>query len=263
MNPGRIFRNYDHRRGADVARNICLRCFKFGHNRKNCRNNPIVACGKCYRTYMFTRDCTHSRLNAEPLTLRMVAGSSFPRPVIDVMIGNRSFEAYINMSSEETHINPEVLKHINDERAKRDLPICVFAAEVEYSITRRNREVSLTMKVTENQSESIILGMNFFMKMGFELKLDFVSINEESPVMKCPKTVDFLYNHPQGNELHAWSESNNYPLYSSYEKGEQPNLVEEPRVIIENDHIQPAHQPTENYEDVLQIHPNEDDLNID
>lgn len=261
MNQGRISRHYRNRRGMDVARNLCLRCFKFGHRRgPQCKNDPLVTCGKCYRVYMFTKDCAHEKSTQEEMTLRLVSGNQFPRPIIDVTIGIKSYEALINMTIEKTRISLDVLEHINECQALINEPQFNFHTDiVEFTIRRRNSHTLLQLDVLEHQTDSVILGMDFFIRNGFNLTVDRVSINERSPVMKCPKSIDFLYNQPQGQELHSWLQENNRPTYNEYKKGEHPELIEEPRVVIENNlEIIPA-----NNDDILQIHLSDDDLDID
>lgn len=197
------------------------------------------------------------------MTLRMVSGSEYPRPVIDVTIGIKSYEAFINMSIEKTRISVEVYNHINECKALMNEPRFPNHVPVEFPIRRRNRQATLKLDVHEQQTDPVILGMDFFMRIGFTLIADRVSINERSPVMRCPRTIDFLYNQPQGIDLQSWLEENNRPMYCQYQKGEPPELAEEQRVSIDNDAIS-NDPPLENEEaDMLQLHPTDDDLNIE
>lgn len=260
MNRGRIARHYRQRRGVDIAQNLCLRCFQFGHRRgPHCRNDPLVTCGRCYRVYIFTKDCSCSQPRQEEMTLRLVSGTHYPRPVIDVTIGIRTYEAFINMSIENTKISLDVFQHINECRALMNQPRFTLNTSFEFPVRRRNQQASLRLDVQEQQADSVILGMDFFMRTGFTFVADRVSINERSPVIRCPKTVDFLYNLPQGSDLQSWLQENNRPIYDPYLRGEQPQLLEEPRVVIEN----PADDPPEDRdEDILDLHADEADLNI-
>lgn len=193
----------------------------------------------------------------------MVSGSHYPRPVIDVTIGIKSYEAFINMSIERTRISLEVFRHINECKALINEPTFTPHAPVEFPIRRRNRQATLMLDFQEQQIDPVILGMDFFMRIGFTLIADRVSINERSPVMRCPRTIDFLYNQPQGTGLQSWLEENNRPMYRQYQKGEQAELAEEQRVYIDNDPIA-NDPPQENEEaDILELHPSNDDLNIE
>lgn len=256
MNGGRIARHYRHRQGGQVARNICLRCFQFGHRKgPHCRNDPLVTCGKCYRAYIFTTDCSCERSTKEDMTLRLVAGTIHPRPVIDVTVGIKTFEAFINMSIERTTINLDVLRHINECNRMINVPNVANQELVEYPIRRRYRQAILQLQIHEHQNDPIILGMDYFMIMGFDLTTDRVTINQRSPVLACSKTVDFLYNRPEGSNLRTWLEENNRPMYQEYQKEEQPQIQEEQRVFIENEQID-----EERDADILELHAAEEDL---
>lgn len=269
MNSGRIHRHYRSRRGVEISREICLRCFQFGHRRHSCRNEPIVTCGKCYRVYIFTQDCLCTHHSKKEMTLRMVAGSTYPRPVIDVTIGIKTYEAFINMSMEITTISFDVFEHINECKAIMNEAPFILPTPVNFPVRRHNKQATLALNVQELQITPVILGMDFFMNIGFTLTADRVSINERSPVMSCPKTIDFLYNQPHGEDLHAWLTENHRPTFSQYTKGEQPELTEEQRVYINNNNINNDNNnniqdPTDKSDpDVLQLHPSDADLNID
>lgn len=197
------------------------------------------------------------------MTLRMVSGNEYPRPVIDVTIGIKSYEAFINMSIENTRISSSVFHHINECKTLMNEERFTLDVPFEFPIRRRNRQAILRLDVQEQQTDPVILGMDFFMNIGFTLIADRVSVNERSPVIRCPKTIDFLYNQPHGTNLQSWLEENNRPMFHPYQKGSQPELAEEQRICFDN-------QPTvndplqENLEaDILQLHPSNDDLNIE
>lgn len=251
MNLGRVSRHYRHRRGANFAPNLCLRCFHFGHRRgPQCRNDPLVACGKCYRAYIFTTDCSCDNSPRQEMTLRMVSGANHPRPVIDVTIGIKTYEAFINMSVERTTISPEVVAHINKCNELINVPRVANAETIEFSVRRRYRQAVLQLKVCDLQTEPVILGMDYFMAIGFDLTIDRVTINQRSPVLTCPKTIDFIYNQPEGRDLRTWLQQNDRPLYTEYTKYEQPALQEEPRIVIENDQVQGEDRDA----DILELH---------
>lgn len=264
MNRGRISRQYrSNRRGAGTMpnRDFCLRCLQFGHHRQCCRNDPLVSCGSCFRAYFFGTECACKNTHIDRMTLRLIGGQEHPRPCIDVMIGFESYEALINLSTSRTTINVEVLNHINSLRNLTNLPVANCPGLVEFAIRRRQKQITLTLEICENQLDPVILGMDFLMGTGFSLTMDRVSLNENSPVIENPKTVDFLYNLPQGRSLKNWLQNHNRPMYNKYQKGHLPTLQEEPFVIINN-------RPDENNEeieavideDVLEIHADNEDF---
>ncbi|KAL5275403.1 hypothetical protein ACFFRR_001343 [Megaselia abdita] len=105
--------------------------------------------------------------------------------------------------------------------------------------------------------------MEFLMKTNFDFALDKVAINERSPI-RCPNTVDFLYNLPQGEFLKSWMQEKDKPIYHQYTKGENAKLQEEPIVIIENDYQQDHHdkQQIASDSDILDLHTDTEDLDI-
>ncbi|KAL5275452.1 hypothetical protein ACFFRR_001368 [Megaselia abdita] len=265
MNRGRIERSYrQHRRGTTKATDLCLRCFEFGHRRSSCRNDPLVACGNCFRSYYFSTECPCNQASENGMSLRLVGGESYPRPCIDVKISQNSYSALINLSTTHTKINKKVLDHINYVQNTLNLP--VFSSEdlIRYPIKRRQKEVLVDLVVEENQTDPVVLGMEFLMKTNFDFALDKVAINERSPIIRCPNTVDFLYNLPQGEFLKSWMQEKDKPMYHQYTKGENAKLQEEPIVIIENDYQQDHHdeQKIASDSDILDLHTDTDDLDI-
>lgn len=263
MNRGRISRHRNNRRGPESIRRMvfCLRCLDFGHYRNNCRNDPIVSCGTCFRAYYFGTDCPCAHPDRSEQTLRMVGGQRYPRPCIDVTIGSQSFEAFINQSTSQTTINRNVLNHINVIRQQMNLPAVAYPGMVQFPIRRRHREVRLDLEIRE-QRDDVILGNDFLTLAGFSLTLDRVSINERSPVVETCKTIEFIYNMPQGEHLKSWLDRNHSPLYNKYKKGDQPELQLEPRVVVENDqYIANPDAGAISDADVLDIHPEDEDLN--
>lgn len=266
MNRDRVHRRY--RRGSKKAPNLCLRCFQFGHYRNNCKNEPIVTCGNCFRAYYFSTECPCNQNDQGGMTLRMVGGEPFPRPCIDVMIGNNTYEALLNQSKSRTTINLEVLNYINFLKEQNNLPTTTSDEITNFNIKRRQKEVMVEIEVNENQTDPIIIGMEFLIRTGFDLTVDKVSVNQFSPVVDNSTTVDFLYNLSQGNRLRSWLEARNRPLYNKYQKGEPALLQEEPRIVINNDQNQQEeheHQHQNHPEsdvDVLDLHTDTDDLDI-
>lgn len=264
MNRGRINRRQrDFRRGPEFGRRaiFCLRCLQFGHYRQNCKNDPIVTCGSCFRAYHFCAECPCSNRNNNAQTLRLVGGQRFSRPCIDVTIGSESFEAFINQSSSQTTINSHVLNHINSIRQRTNLPPISCPGTVQFGIKRRQREVTLDLEAREQQTDAVILGNDFLSVAGFSLTLDRVTINERSPVVENCRTVDFLYNMPQGDRLKSWLERNHRPLYNQYMKGDEPTLQNQPVVEINNDQYDGQDEAGALSDaDVLDIHPENDDL---
>lgn len=260
MNAGRFSRHHYQRRGVQLSTDICLRCFQFGHRRHQCRNDPLVTCGKCYRTYMFTKDCLCQQPGKADLTLRMVSGQKYQKPVIDVTIGIKTYAACMNMSIENSRISLEVFQHINECKRLMNETEFVLPGVVQFPIRRRQRQATLDLEVNEEQTDAVILGMDFFVETGFTLTIDRVCVNERSPVLSCPKTIDFLYNQPQGKNLRSWLEKNDRPLYSEYKKGDSPELVEEQRVYL-NNNLEEQHE--DQISDILELHADDDDLNIE
>lgn len=258
MNTGRISRHYRRRRGVDIAKNICLRCFQFGHRKgPHCKNDPLVTCGICYRSYIFTTDCNHS--NSEVLTLRLVEGEKYAKPVIDIVIGTNIYEAYINLSIENTRINLDVLDHINECKELLQLPKVTLPGLISFTVRRRFRQALLQLEVKIAQTEPVVLGMDFFMETGFELTADRVSINERSPILSSTKTIDYLYNLPQGSHLRGWLNEKNRPMCNGYIKGDQPEL-QEPQVQINPQPVDDTDVTEDN--DVLELHASFEDRNV-
>ncbi|KAL5276764.1 hypothetical protein ACFFRR_002157 [Megaselia abdita] len=191
----------------------------------------------------------------------MVAGIAHPRPVIDVTVGIRTYEAFINMSIERSRINLEVLHHIQDCNRMINVSNDDFIDNepIEFPVRRRHRQAVLKLEIHITQIESIILGMDYFMVMGFNFIMDRVSINQRSPVLTCPKTIDFIYNHPEGKDLREWLQENDRPVYREYKKDEQTGLQEEPRVFINNDSSDTEPEDA----DILQLNAEESDLNFE
>lgn len=269
MNRGRIQRHY--RRGSRKAVDLCLRCFKFGHHRRSCRNEPIVTCGNCFRAYYFSTECPCNQNDTNGMSLRLVGGESFPRPCIDVMIGNNTYEALINQSKSRTTINQEVLNYINFLQEQNNLPTFNPNEIINFALKRRQKEVLVEMEMVALQTNPIVIGMEFLIKTGFELTIDNVSINQHSPVLESPTTINFLYNLVQGEMLRSWMATRNKPMYNRYRKGNHPLLQEEPRVIIQNNdhqnHPNPEHQHQAQHNidsdgDAIELHTDTDDLDL-
>lgn len=264
-----------NRRGATVADDLCLRCFEFGHRRGcYCGNEPIVACGKCFRMNYFTMNCPCSRPSDvldDQMSLRLVGGSA-PRPFIDVMIGFTTYPALLNTGLVRTRINSLVLENINFFREQMELPLAVFPGLVRFNVRRRHREVELEMEIRPHQPCPIELGMDFMMAIGFSLNVDRVNLNQHSPRVAGFNTIDYIYNHSQGRQLRRWIRRYRGAMYHPYQRGNQPQLQEVPIINIPNNppQVQPQAQPqpqlqvAEN-EDVLELHADEnieDLLNI-
>lgn len=226
-------------------------------------NEPIVTCGHCFRAYYFSTECPCNQNDQHGMTLRMVGGEPYPRPCIDVMIGNNSYEALINQSKSRTTINLEVFNYINFLKEQNNLPASATNEVITFNIKRRQKEVLVEIEINENQNDPIVIGMEFLIKTGFNLTIDKVTVNQSSPVIENSTTVNFLYNLEHGDRLRSWLETNNKPLYHSYKKGDQALLQEEPRVIIDNErHNQqiPEHQPVDRDNDILDLDTDVDDL---
>lgn len=255
MHPDKISRHYrNHRRGPRRTTDLCLRCFQLGHRRGNCTNDAIVGCGNCFRAYYFTTGCVCNQSNMEGMTLRMVGGEMYPRPCIDLLIANRPFEALINQSTSRATINMNVLDHINNVRGQANLPALPAYGIIQHQIQRRNKIATVDLEVKAEQTVAVIAGMEVLMKTGFELRVDNVKVNERSPVLNTPRTVDFLYNLQDCRRLRNWMRENHKPMYNTYTSGEPALLQEEPRVIINNQ------EEEHNDADILELHANEDDL---
>ncbi|KAL5274873.1 hypothetical protein ACFFRR_001111 [Megaselia abdita] len=272
MNRGRVSRKYrNYRRGASNVVDMCLRCFHFGHHRITCRKEPIVTCGNCFRAYYFSTECPCNHNDTDGMTLRLVGGEPFPRPCIDVMIGNNNYEALINQSKSRTTINSEVFNYINFLKEQSNLPAVSSNEIIHFNIKRRQKEVMVEIETDKHQTNPIIIGMEFLTKTGFELRIDKVSVNQCSPVLESPTTINFLYNLEQGKMLRSWLETKKLPMYNKYEKGNQALLQEEARVIIDNEyhnnpqvpeHVleDPVSQQVDSDADVLDLHTDTDDL---
>ncbi|KAL5283675.1 hypothetical protein ACFFRR_006131 [Megaselia abdita] len=199
MNRGRVSRKYrNYRRGASNVVDMCLRYFHFGHHRITCRKEPIVTCGKCFRAYYFSTECPCNHNDTDGMTFRLVGGEPFPRPCIDVMIGNNNYEALINQSKSRTTINSEVFNYINFLKEQSNLPAVSSNEIIHFNIKRRQKEVMVEIETDKHQTNPIIIGMEFLTKTGFELRIDKVSVNQCSPVLESPTTINFLYNLEQG-----------------------------------------------------------------
>lgn len=274
MERGRIERYYRSRGGFNqrrVSRNhnkICLRCFQTGHWRGvDCESrDPKVACGSCFRMNYFSIDCPHCTQKEEitftdGMTLRL-SDQPQPRPYIDVIVGSKTYPALINTSIFRSRINLEVLTAINEERLQKEQPEIPCSGLITHTIRRRHREFNLVFAIRPQQSKPIIVGMDFLFKTGFSLTVDRVSINQRSAVTKTPKTIDFLYNRPQGHHLSRWLQNNNFPMYHAYESGSDPILKEEPEVTINNEYYQSDDNVEETGDDILKIHLDEEDRRI-
>lgn len=265
MNSGRINRHHNNRRGPDALNRqlFCLRCLKFGHYRQNCWNKPIATCGRCFRTNYLRKECPCNTNAIHGMNLRMVGDQTFPRPCLDVSIGSRLFEAFINQSTSQTTINPDVLSHINSKREQMNLPKVTCPGVVNFQIKRREIEVTLDLEVRKDQTEAVILGNDFLTGSGFHLTVDGITVNERSIVVDNSRTIDFLYNMPQqGGQLKEWLEANHRPLMSKYTKGENPALQQEPIIIVQNEQYIPQPEAGAVIDaDVLDIHPEDEDLN--
>lgn len=199
------------------------------------------------------------------MTLRLVADQKYPRPCIDVTIGYHTYAAFVNQSTDQTTINQDVLNRINSLRIHMDLPPIASPNLVEITIKRRDKQVTLEVETVETQKDPIVLGNDFMMGSGFSLSMDGIAINERSPVIDSPDTIDFIYNLEQGQSLRKWLEENERPMYNQYVFGQEPTLQQEPRVVV-------AYLPSETEEeaenetgtvsdaDVLQLHAETEDL---
>lgn len=261
MSSGKITRHYrHHRRGCRKSLNVCLRCFQFGHQRRNCSNEPLVGCGKCTRAYFFTTECVCDNSNTDGMTLRMVGGETYQRPCIDILIGNRPFEAFFNQSRSIATISIEVLEHINSLRELENLPTLPPFGIFNHPIQRRKKIVEVELEVQKDQEIPVIIGMEILVKTGFQFGMDNVIVNERSPVIDTPKTIDFLYNMVQCNSLTKWMKSKNKPMYKKYKKGNEPSLKEEPRVIIRYEPLSDQPSTHETDADILELHANDENL---
>lgn len=271
MNSGRgkINRYYrhGHRRGPTIPnRQFCLKCFKYGHQRRICSNEPLVACGNCFRAYFFTTECVCDMtraMTAHEMTLRLVSDQRYPRPCMDVTIGQKVFPAYFNLATSQTTVNINVFNHINATREQQNLPIFDHQNLIPFPVKRRNRLFILELQVNPNQPELVILGNDFLTKSGFDFKVDCVNINELSPLLENTLSIEFLYNMPQGESLRSWLENNDRPLFNGYQKEQQPSLQDEPVVLITNEEVaaDQAEDGEVANEDVLDLHPENEDLN--
>lgn len=262
MSRGRICKEYRRNRrgpGIPIKIEFCLRCLQFGHHRYGCRNDPLVSCGSCFRAYFFATECPCHNPQNDQMTLRLIGGQNYPRPCIDIMIGFESYEALINLSKSTTTINLEVLNHINSLRNLTKLPEFTYPGFVEFPIRRRFKQITLQLEIKDDQVDPVILGMDFLMGTGFSLTMDRVSINENSPVIKNSKMVDFLYNLPKGRFLKNWLQKCNRPMYNQYQKGHLPSLQLEPVVCINN--YQHEEEELAADKDILDIHTDIEDLN--
>lgn len=226
-------------------------------------NEPIVTCGHCFRAYYFSTECPCNQNDQHGMTLRMVGGEPYPRPCIDVMIGNNTYEALINQSKSRTTISLEVFNYINFLKEQNNLPASTPNEVITFNIKRRQKEVLVEIEINENQTDPIVIGMEFLMKTGFDLTVDKVTVNQSSPVIENSTTVNFLYNLEHGDRLRSWLETSNKPLYHSYKKGDQALLQEEPRVIIDNERSNqqiPEHQHADRDSDILDLDTDVDDL---
>lgn len=190
------------------------------------------------------------------MTLRMVSGATYPRPVIDVTMGIHTYEAFINMSIENTRISLEVLNQINECKALLNEEPFTINTRVEFPIRRRNHQTNVLLDIQEHQTDPVILGMDFFMNMGFKLVADHVEINERSPVMNCPKSIDYLYNKPQGRDLRTWLQETHQPIHTGYTKEE---TTEE---NINHNNNTDAQENAYDSDDILELHASDEDLNL-
>lgn len=261
MNRERLNRHYKSHNSLNRSQ-ICLRCFKRGHTRgKACGNNdPYVACGRCFRLNYFTVDCICNEFNTQHnlidgMALRL-SDANTPRMYIDIIIGNTTCPALIDTGSFRGKLNREAVSIVNEDRKIRGLKPLSHLQKFNIPIRRRRKEIILTFDIRSREKQMVTVGMEFLMKVGFSLTIDSVRINQRSPITSSSDSIDFLYNHVQGEQLRNWLEQENKPLYGAYKTNSQPTLEEEPRVIIENEYY------TDDKNDILEIHPDEEDLQL-
>lgn len=154
---------------------FCLRCFKYRHQRQECKDPKmkIISCSYCYAMNYLTRDCCGRSIVLDDdeyqQSFRMVNKDKL-RFFIDVPIGKKMVAAIISTNLSTSRMDSAVVHYLKRNSSyKYD----VTNNTIQLEIINNRRKVGVNFEITDLENDDrLMLGMDYLLHCDVTLKLD-------------------------------------------------------------------------------------------
>lgn len=177
----------------------CFHCYKLGHSsREACPNDGLIACTRCFRTYVFSNGCNClDKRQPEPCqVLRLIGKPKAPRWFTDLKIRDQTFPAMLNSSISRCRVSSVFANWWNSLKPNKNAQ---DANMILLEIQRKGRCIRITCDVTADFEDDlhIQIGTELMTFLGYTLTMENISVkSNHSPVLSTPYEIEYVYNLP-------------------------------------------------------------------